>query len=250
MAESLMMSPEAQSKPEVEPLASAAWKALTRAGFRVVFLFLILGYNRFVLQYFTMLVMPVLGRLPFVPDLLVPLSAYDRALNSFFFWTGSHVFHLEMVPSHLTGSGDTSLNWSEMLTYATVAIIGGAIWSAFARAKNSPHLSEVLRIVVRYALGFTLLGYGVAKVIPTQFSTPSLNRLAEHVGEMSPMGMLWTFMGSSAPYTIFSGVLETTGGLLLLFRRTTALGALIASAVLANIVALNFCYDVPVKLFS
>src|SRR5579863_5429534 len=74
MAESLMMSPEAQSKPEVEPLASAAWKALTRAGFRVVFLFLILGYHRFVLQYFTMLVMPVLGRLPFVPDLLVPLS--------------------------------------------------------------------------------------------------------------------------------------------------------------------------------
>jgi hypothetical protein len=41
-----------------------------------------------------------------------------------------------------------------------------------------------------------------------------------------------------------------TGGLLLLFRRTTSLGAMVSCAVTANVVALNFCYDVPVKLYS
>ena len=35
-----------------------------------------------------------------------------------------------------------------------------------------------------------------------------------------------------------------------LFRRTTALGSLVAFGVLLNVVMLNFCYDVPVKLYS
>jgi hypothetical protein len=43
---------------------------------------------------------------------------------------------------------------------------------------------------------------------------------------------------------------EIVGGLLLAFRRTTLLGALVCIAVLTNVVMLNFCYDVPVKLFS
>jgi hypothetical protein len=62
--------------------------------------------------------------------------------------------------------------------------------------------------------------------------------------------MFWTFMGVSMAYTIFSGLAEMVGGLLLAFRRTTLLGALVCIAVLTNVVLLNFCYDVPVKLFS
>ena len=57
-------------------------------------------------------------------------------------------------------------------------------------------------------------------------------------------------MGASIPYVIFTGVAEVTGGLLLLFRRTTSLGAMVSCAVMANVVALNFCYDVPAKLYS
>jgi hypothetical protein len=64
------------------------------------------------------------------------------------------------------------------------------------------------------------------------------------------MGIVWTFMGLSPAYTIFSGLVETVGGVLLFFRRTTTLGAAILTVVLANVVMLNFAYDVPVKLFS
>jgi hypothetical protein len=46
------------------------------------------------------------------------------------------------------------------------------------------------------------------------------------------------------------GVFESLGGVLMLFRRTTLLGACIATTVTTNIVLINFCYDVPVKLFS
>jgi len=64
------------------------------------------------------------------------------------------------------------------------------------------------------------------------------------------MGLLWTFMGASTAYQMFAGFGEALGGLLLLFRRTALLGALVSSAVMLNVVMLNFCYDVPVKLFS
>src|SRR5262249_15206059 len=68
--------------------------------------------------------------------------------------------------------------------------------------------------------------------------------------DSSPMGLLWTFMGFSKPYTVFAGLSETIGGVLLFFRRTATLGAMILVAVIGNIVLMNFSYDVPVKIFS
>ncbi len=107
-----------------------------------------------------------------------------------------------------------------------------------------------LRLLVRYTLAFTLFGYGFAKIFPLQFPPPRLFRLIQPYGDFSPMGVLWNFMGASVPYQIFSGAAEALGGFLLLFRPTTTLGALVSFAVMANVVALNFCYDVPVKLYS
>jgi hypothetical protein len=57
-------------------------------------------------------------------------------------------------------------------------------------------------------------------------------------------------MGFSTPYTVFAGCAELLPAVLLLFRRTALLGSIIASAVMLNVVMLNFCYDVPVKLYS
>jgi hypothetical protein len=87
-------------------------------------------------------------------------------------------------------------------------------------------------------------------VFKTQFPFPSTARLVETYGESSPMGLLWTFMGYSTAYNVFTGGAEVVGGGLLFFRRTTTLGALVVSAVMANVVMLNFSYDVPVKLYS
>ena len=57
-------------------------------------------------------------------------------------------------------------------------------------------------------------------------------------------------MGHSAGYTIFTGVIEVLGGALLLFRRTTTLGALIVTGAMVQVAALNYAYDVPVKQYS
>jgi hypothetical protein len=79
---------------------------------------------------------------------------------------------------------------------------------------------------------------------------PTPDRLMQPAGQFSPMVLLWTFMGYSAPYRIFTGLAELVGGLLLIFRRTTTLGALVVLAVMANVAMLNYCYDVPLKLFT
>jgi hypothetical protein len=70
------------------------------------------------------------------------------------------------------------------------------------------------------------------------------------VGDLSPMGLLWAFMAASPAYAFFGGAAELLGGVLLVFRRTALLGALVTAAVMTQVVMLNLCYDVCVKLLS
>jgi uncharacterized membrane protein YphA (DoxX/SURF4 family) len=133
-----------------------------------------------------------------------------------------------------------------------LALAAALVWSLLDRARRrDPLVHEFLRILIRYALAVTLIGYGVAKLVPpVQFPAPAGPRLVEPIGRLSPMGMLWVFMGASKAYTAFGGIMELLGGVLLFWRRTTPLGALVSAGVLLNIVLLNFCYDVPVKIYS
>jgi hypothetical protein len=85
--------------------------------------------------------------------------------------------------------------------------------------------------------------YGVVKLFQGQFSAPSLEALTTPLGELPPMRLLWLFMGYSKPYIFFGGFLETAGGLLLFFRRTALLGALMVAAVMLNVVMLNLCLE-------
>lgn len=111
-------------------------------------------------------------------------------------------------------------------------------------------VAEVAYIVSRYSLARILIGYGLAKVLHQQMPAPTAFRLMETYGESSPMGLLWTFIGQSAAYSAYTGGLEMLAGSLLLFRRTTAIGALLAAMILFNVLVLNLCYDVPVELYS
>jgi uncharacterized membrane protein YphA (DoxX/SURF4 family) len=151
----------------------------------------------------------------------------------------------------MKGSGDTTFHYVQVLCFLLIAATVTLIWSIVDRRRTGYHrLYLGLRVLVRIILGGTLISYGAAKVIQTQFPPPQLNRLLQPVGEMSPMGLLWTFMGASPPYNVFTGASEMLAGVLLFFPTTTLVGALLAMAVMTQVVALNFCYDVPVKLFS
>jgi hypothetical protein len=149
------------------------------------------------------------------------------------------------------GSGDTTFNYLEWFCFVAIAMIGTAIWSIVARHRPShPRLNQFLRTGVRLYLAYFMILYGAMKVVPTQFGTVGPSKLVTQVGELSPMSILWTFMAASPFYTVFGGAAEMVGGILLVFRRTALVGALVSAGVMTQVVMLNFCYDVPVKLFS
>lgn len=128
-----------------------------------------------------------------------------------------------------------------------LAIVIAAMWTATTRANRHDRLAGAMRTTLRYLVGVVMCVYGGLKVVPVQFPTPAAEDLLRPLGDRSPMALLWAFMGTSPAYTVFSGVGELIGGALLFWRRTTTLGALILIGVLANVVMLNFAYDVPVK---
>jgi hypothetical protein len=94
-----------------------------------------------------------------------------------------------------------------------------------------------------------LISYGLVKVIQLQFPAPGLYRLLQPYGNSSPMGLAWTFLGFSRGYNIFMGIAELAAGLLL-FRRTTTAGAIVTLMTTANVMAVNYFFDVPVKIVS
>lgn len=207
---------------------------------------------RFLCVYLLLYSLPgsVLYAIPGGVYLARPIAALWNAVCP---WVAIHMFHLsgQRTTYFVTGSGDTTLAYIQNLLIVLIAATTAAVWSILDRKRpNYAALHGWLRLLVRYTLAFILFGYGFAKVFPLQFQPANLTRLTERFGDFSPMGVLWSFMGASMAYTIFAGALEVTGGLLLIFRRTANLGALVSFAVLANVVALNFCYDVPVKLYS
>ena len=106
------------------------------------------------------------------------------------------------------------------------------------------------RLCVRFVLAAQMFEYGMTKVIPTQFPAPSLETLVTPVGDLTLSALLWTTIGSSPAYEIFTGCVEVLGGLLLLLPRTTLLGALISLGAAIQIFALNMTFDIGLKLIS
>ena len=222
------------------PDAAQRWPIGGRVGFR------------FLCAYLLLFTFPgPLGYLPF---------AFTRWFSQWHFdgwlalsrWTQIHLFGIASPPPYaFTGSSDSLYRYATYLDYALISILVAVVWTWVDRRRtNYSRLDQWLRVWVRLALATIILGYGFAKVIPVQFGTPGLQAYAQPLGEFSPMGLLWVFMGSSTAYGVFSGIVEVLGGLCLLFRRTATVGALILIGVMTNVTMLNFAYDVPVKIFS
>jgi hypothetical protein len=223
----------------MEPLRqdNPAWGPVRRALFRFLFSYLVL-YN----FPFPLSVIPVYGE--------VLKQSYLEIWKGVAPWVGEHVFGVGVRP-RASGSGDTTYGYVIVFSYLILALAATAVWTLLdSRRANYARLHEWLRVYVRFALAAAMLLYGAYKVIPEQFGTPFPSDLLQPIGEGSPMWLLWMFMGSSIPYVIFTGAAEVLGGLLLVARRTTLLGALVCIGVLSNVVMLNLSYDVPVKLYS
>jgi hypothetical protein len=161
---------------------------------------------------------------------------------------GSPVFEVFHQP---TGSGDTMHDLVKLCSIMVFAGLLTIVWSLIDRSRDYPRLGRWLHLGARWYVALQMLGYGMAKFYGfTQFPEPGISALTREIGDHSPMGMVWTFMGASTPYKYFGGVSELLGFALLLHRRTALLGCFVTAGVMTNVCALNFLYGVPVKLYS
>ena len=160
-----------------------------------------------------------------------------------------------VLPSHSvvrsTSFDDTVWLYMVLLGCGTLTVVITGVWSVLDRQRvEYRRLNRLFRILLRYSLAYVMLLYGMDKVIDVQFPGVELSRMVETYGNSSPMGLMYTFMGQSRLYVLFAGVAEVTGGLLVIFRRTALLGALICAAVMINVTLMDFLYDVPVKMLA
>jgi hypothetical protein len=222
--------------PETRPEAAPRWGLAKRILFRFAFVYFLLYFLSWLLSL-----------IPFSGIVSQPVG---DLWSGFVTSVGERVFGVSAV-DEITGSGDSTWSYVRLFCLFGIAAAATAVWSILDRKR--PHyarLCEWLRVYVRVSLATAMIVYGAMKAINSQFPALGLERLVQPFGEASPMRLLWNFMGFSQVYTMFSGLAELAGGLLLSFRRTALLGALVSIGVMVNVVMLNFSYDVPVKLFS
>jgi hypothetical protein len=229
------VQPETQAAPASEP---ARWHWATRIGFRFFFAFFIVFWFPSPLYY--------------IPGVSKIFGWYTNAWQAAVLWVGKHLLRLSQPVSVAgTGSGDKAYDYIHMLCCLTLAVTAALVWSALDRKRlEYQKLYQWLRLYVRVVLGIAMLSYGASKVIKTQFPPLFLSTLVEPYGESSPMGLLWSFMEYSTPYTVFTGVVEMLAGVLLFVPRLSLLGGLLGAAAMTNVFMLNMSYDVPVKLYS
>ena len=168
-------------------------------------------------------------------------------------WVARHVFHMSgPMPGASQGdNGDVGEEFGRLLLAVVIAALAAGIWTIVDRRRPGARWAgAALQVLLRYSIALGLISYGIAKILPQQFPPISDATLERRVGELSPMSLLWTFMQYSRPYAVFGGVMELLAVLLLCFRRTATLGALVGLAVMTNVALLNLAYGVPVKLYA
>lgn len=221
----------------METVQTQSWSSLEKVAFR--FTFLMLGLFVLVVNN---------GAYPFYYEIF---GWAVELLHSFIPWVGRHILNLPYeITTFTNGSGDTTYDYVLVFTLFCTAVIGTLVWSLLDRnRKNYSTLFYWLTVAVRFYVGFMLFSYGMYKVIKMQFPFPGIGRLMQPYGNSSPMGLAWTFLGFSKGYNLFMGIAEVAA-LLLLFRRTVTIGAIITLMTTANVMAVNYFYDVPVKIVS
>ncbi|MES2521726.1 MAG: hypothetical protein V4617_03425 [Gemmatimonadota bacterium] len=166
-------------------------------------------------------------------------------------WVAQHLFGVASPGGANGDNGDTAEEFARVLLCVVIGIAGAIVWTVADRRRPRAEWTEsVLRVLLRYSIVLGLMGYAIAKILPQQFPPLTLPALERRVGDLTPMALLWTFMQFSRPYAFMAGLLELVPIVLLCFRRTALLGALVCLPVMLNVTLMNYAYGVPVKLYA
>lgn len=230
-----VVAPPVTSEKPVVPVA--AWKPYERILFRIAFIFFIAICIPNSREWYTIVFNIDWTNLHYRD--LYDIARFGSGINLF----GNSLF------------GSTLLGYANWIITAVIAIAGGLLWTLIMQRRKTERneyrlLYYWLRVVVRYRAGIGIIGFGFTKLLPVQMPYPSLGLLNTNFGDFTAQKIYWLSIGIVPWYQIFAGVVEVLAGALLLFRRTTTVGAMLLFGALGDIVYVNFAYDGGVHVYS
>ncbi|MEO7923124.1 MAG: hypothetical protein ABIR30_05555 [Chitinophagaceae bacterium] len=202
---------------------------------------------RFLLVFTVLFILTLPFPKPYIPDIASAMAPFfERIIH----WLGDHLFKIKGYYSSRLISDSTGL-YIHLLLLLFLTFLVTLVWSIADKKRNSYHmLAWWFRVVASYYLAFFLLSYGLNKLFKWQFYLPEPNTLFTSMGNTYRDLLYWSTMGTSHSYNVFLGSLEIVAALLLLFRKTRLTGSLLAFMIMLNVVAINFSFDISVKIFS
>lgn len=160
------------------------------------------------------------------------------------------IFTVAHYTPRIFGANPSFADWAVILV---IAFAGAALWSYRVRNRgwetpeseqwHNDRLFYWLRTIVRYRLAIALLAYGFIKVYPLQSPFPSLSNLNTPYGDFTRWKLFSMSLGIVPSYEAFLGGVEITAALLLLFRKTASVGALIVVFFTGNVMMSNISYE-------
>jgi uncharacterized membrane protein YphA (DoxX/SURF4 family) len=183
---------------------------------------------------------------PILPNIGMYTHTFFESITA---WFARNILQIKrpFINELISDSTAFYINALWIFCFATIVAI---VWQNIDKQNNYRKWYSWFLVFVRYYLAIQLLTYGLNKVFKWQFYLPEPNTLFTTIGNTYKDLLYWSSMGTSRMYSIFTGLIEVVAALLLLFKRTTLLGACLAFAVMLNIVFINLSFDISVKLYS
>lgn len=182
----------------------------------------------------------------FIPDVGAHTHHFFETITA---WFAKYILQVEQ-PFTAELISDSTAFYINALWIFCFSIFVATFWQQFDKHNHFKKYYTWFLVFVRYYLAMQLLAYGFNKVFKWQFYVPEPNTLFTTLGNTYKDLLYWSSMGVSRTYSIFTGFLEVLAAALLLFKRTTLLGACLAFGILLNVLFINLSFDIAVKLYS
>ncbi len=126
-----------------------------------------------------------------------------------------------------------------------ISVIGAAIWTTLDKTRTEYNvLYYWVRVFARYRVAYGVIAWGYKKIFIMQMPFPNVGLEHTEFIDFFAKRLYWESIGIAPRYEVFLGFAEFIPGFLLLFRRTTTIGAALSFVVLGNVALANHAYDI------
>lgn len=186
---------------------------------------------RFAFLYFLLLVLPI------------DWKYYQQVFSiNWGHLTYQHIFVLAHYLPVFIGDAQSFATLGLLVLFA---LTGALAWTFFLPKWPVQYdkLYYWVRVGVRYRLAIAIIAYGFIKVFPLQSPYPSLSNLNTAYGDFNRWKLFSLSLGIVPSYESFLGWVEVAAGLLLLYRRTASVGAVVVLLFTGNVFVSNLAYE-------